>query len=93
MLDDLVILRSAEPYYNLEESGAKPNTERLMTAEEIEWLLKHDPNVTAIRIEHFDNSDKFFERELTDISIVSELLGYKLVVLSWKHEGVIEVRR
>ena len=93
IIGDLVIFRSKEPDYRLEKSGRKPNTGRLMTTKEIEWLLKHDPTVTDIRIEPFEQSDKFFERELTDISIVGEAFGYKLVVLSWIHEGTVVVRK
>ena len=91
IIGDLVILRSTEPYYSREKSGAKPNTERLMSTEEIEWLLEHEPKITRIRIEWVATPNEYFDRELTDILIVSELLGFKLVVLSWKHEGIVEV--
>ena len=91
MLGDLIILRSEEPFFSREKRGAKPNTERIMSIEEHEWLVKHKPEITRIRIERFEQSNDNFERELTDISDIGVILGSKLVVLSWKHKGVIEV--
>ena len=91
IIGDLVIFRSAEPFYSREKSGRKSNTERIVSDEEIKWITEHSPKVTDIRIEYFESSDEYFDRELTDISLISDLLGYNLVVFSWKHEGVIEV--
>ena len=86
MLGDRVIFISVEPFYSREKSGAKPNTERIMSYEEHEWLLKHEPKITRIRIERFEMSDDYFQRELTDISEIGELLGSKIVIFSWRHK-------
>ena len=86
MLGEEVIFRSKEPFYSREKSGVKPNTERIMSYEEYEWLLKHEPKITKIRIEKFEMSDEYFQCELTDISDVGTLLGNKIVVFSWRHK-------
>ena len=86
MLGNTVIFISVEPFFSREKSGAKPNTERIMSFEEYDWLLKHEPKITRIRIERFEMGDEYFENELTDISDIGTLLGNKMIVLSWKHE-------
>ena len=92
-LGNIVIFKSAEPFYSKEKSGAKANTERILSYEEWDWLLnKEEPKITKIRIESSnmkktsDVADEYFQRDLTDISEIGELLGSKIVVFSWKHK-------
>ena len=86
MLGNEVIFISAEPFFSRERSGAKPNTERILSFGEYEWLLKHEQKITKIRIEKFEMADEYFRRELTDISDVGTLLGNKIVVFSWRQK-------
>ena len=73
-----VIFKSKEPYYTQEELGIKPNTVRLLTHVEESILLESTP--TQIRI---TKREQVFQRTLTDISMLGDLLGYKLYVFSW----------
>ena len=88
-----VIFKSIPEFFEKEREGIKPNTERIMPDDDFYVLLFHSPKITHIRIINSEMHDRYFNRELTDISLISELLGVNLVVLSWKHEGTVEVRK
>ena len=75
-----------------ERSGRKNNTIRIMStgefnklARERVWAEHERTPGYKIRISLKDGS-KFFERTITDISVVGDIAGQKLVVFSWKHE-------
>lgn len=83
----VIEFRSNNKYYDIEKNGKKPNTIRELTDEEIQQAL----TATHIRIVSANGQDKF-ERELTDISIVDDVIKLavdcrKLVVFSWNHES------
>lgn len=87
---DVVVFRSTLQYYRLEISGWKSNTVRLLNKAEYEAIMMDDEcwKLTKIRIEHSEHPIAFsFERELTNISLIGELVGHYLVVFSWKHKG------
>jgi len=78
----LTTFKSAERWYGLEESGRKPNTVRIMDAtpdesysvqagDRIRICLAHDPAV-------------YFERDLTDVSVIGDICGKYLLVWSWR---------
>ena len=83
---DRVIFRSDMYYYGLEKSGNKSNTVRLLNITENEKLDDVVDSLEIIRIENSEfGYDIFFERELTNVEQIGELVGHYLVVFSWKH--------
>lgn len=67
---DTIIFKSIPMYYDKESMGIKNNTVRSMQSkEEVLLLLNNLINIKKIQI-HNTESSIYFERELTDISIM-----------------------
>lgn len=94
----IVEFRTLKPIFDLESSGLKPNTERLLTIEEENdlylWLgIKTGEPVIVIpkeserRIRITDeptmDMGEYFEHPLTSVVKVGNLLGRSLWVFSW----------
>jgi len=80
--NDIVTFESAPVFYNKEIAGLKNNTVRVLDAVECNTMLYYKPS--RIRIEcEYDT----FVRNISDISVVGELLGKKIVVISWYDAG------
>ena len=93
IIDDTIIFKSANVYYYKEKSGLKPNTVRLIqegseVEEFIPWAYPpdwpHSPK-RYIQIENVHDATICFSREVTDVSTIASLLGYRIFVISWKH--------
>lgn len=95
--NDIVIFKSDEYFYKLEKGGLKPNTVRLLTREEKRQIK---PDAETFEIEHIkkirietnhslgqSRRKEFepFERELTSIEEIGNILGSYLYLFSWKH--------
>ena len=80
-----VIFRSYPSMYEVEESGVKPNTVRILDFCETSQVIENWDKLTHIRIEEVGH-DRSFTRELTDITELGELLGKDVFVFSWRHE-------
>jgi len=84
---DVIEFVSASQYYELEASGQKSNTVRLLSKSEFGELAENRRSLKKIRIVHSEHPRVFIvERKLTDISRIGELVGHYLVVFSWRHE-------
>ena len=82
--DDTVIFQSTPPIYEQERDGEKPNTTRIIEAEEWQRLIGNYPH----RIRIFSNihySQHFFERKITNISKLWKIFDKVVVTISWQH--------
>jgi hypothetical protein len=81
----VIEFKTSKEFYVKELMGDKPNTVRILSKKDTRLMAC--PGQT-IRIFFKKNKsivkNKSFERELTDISIVGELLGKYVVVYSWR---------
>lgn len=102
---DIVTFKSDGYFYRLEKSGLKPNTVRLLTKEERRQIKPDEDtyeveHIKRIRIETNRTLGQSkrkelepFERKLTSIEQIGELLGRYLYVFSWRHEEEGHVRK
>ena len=85
---DVVAFVSTPQCYELEVIGLKLNTVRLLSKPEYVELEENIGFLKKIRIGHNDEpAVSYFERKLTNVLQIGELVGHYLVVFSWKHEG------
>jgi len=93
----LIEAKSEHENYVKEASGVKPNTVRIVTAVEANWLrslessiLDEDQAVTIVitDVETEDNT----RRQVTDISFVGTLAGHEITVISWRHVSMEETK-
>jgi len=80
-----VVFKSEKKMYDLEKSGKKTNTVRVLDRDEMEKLRLSESTPTRIVIKNAV-TERGFERDITDISVIGELCGKTIVVFSWKHE-------
>ena len=81
---DTVIFKSNPLIYERERDGKKPNTTRIIEAEEWAMILSSYPR----RIRIFSNihqSKHLFERKITNISRLWEMFDKVVVTISWQH--------
>ena len=81
---DMVIFKSTPPFYERERDGEKPNTTRIIEAEEWNELIGNYPH----RIQIFSTiltSKHFFERKITNISRLWQMFDKVVVTISWQH--------
>lgn len=87
----VVEFKSTDQNYELEVTGQKSNTVRLLTRAEHVELAESLGFLTEIRIVHSEYPEVFaFVRKLTNVLLIGEMVGHALVVFSWKHEGEIK---
>jgi len=83
-----IIFKSDEWFYLKEKHGVKPNTVRVLNVDEYNKIMK--TGLKKIRIVHKQNPEEYFEREITDISDISPIVGACggkfIFIFSWKHE-------
>ena len=81
-----VEFKSIPEYWEKEEAGQKPNTERVMDAAPT-TVRAALASGQAVRI-RITNTQTMavFERGLTDVSVIGSLCGKVIVVWSWQHE-------
>ena len=82
--DDTVTLKSTPLIYERERDGEKPNTTRIIEAEEWQRLIGNYPH--RIRIfSNIDNSKHWFDRKITNISRLWVMFDKVVVTISWQH--------
>ena len=82
--DDTVILQSNPLIYERERDGEKPNTTRIIEADEWQELIGNYPH----RIRIFSNihySEHYFERKITNISRLWRMFDKVVITISWHH--------
>jgi len=87
--ENTIVFKSKEHFFALEKSGMKPNTMRILGYKAYVQVEARKKKLKYIRIVNAFQKDQtldFFERELTDISHISDILGHSLVAFSWRHK-------
>lgn len=79
-----IVFKSTNEFYIKEESGIKPNTARQVDSFELRYIEKAD----LITIENIDTG-QHFTRQITDLSLLGNILGKPLIVISWNPNKVI----
>ena len=80
---DTIIFRSTSEWYELERTGAKPNTVRLIDKSEYDQLTTY--NYRRVRIECTDgNEDKGFTRDIVWAGRLDWVLGKVLYMVCWR---------
>jgi hypothetical protein len=82
--DDTVIFQSVPLIYERERDGEKPNTTRIIEAEEWTRLIGNYPQRIKI-FSNIHNSQHFFERKITNISQLWQMFDKVVVTISWQH--------
>jgi len=77
---DTIIFRSAPNWYEVEKSGEKPNTLRLLDWHEVTEIAGTD--LRKVRIEKNDGKESF-TRPVGRIFNLEPLLGKTLVMVCW----------
>ena len=81
---DTVIFQSAPTIYEQERDGVKPNTTRIIEAEEWQILIGNYPH--RIRIfSNFQYSEHYFERKITNIMELWKMFDKVVITISWQH--------
>ena len=85
---DTIFFKSTPDFFYREEEGKKPNTTQVISEKEWYELVEMDAKeeIRYIKVEHPQVPESNFTRELTDVCIVGDILGFYLVVFSWKHK-------
>lgn len=86
LLGDAVVFRSDDEWYEVEESGSKNATVRLLSRRDWKALVSANPPLIIIR--HADEDTAVsFTRRLTGWYLCGELLGSMLVLFCWDPEA------
>lgn len=81
---DTLVARSERDMWLKEQDGTKANTVRIVSPQE--WTETRGCGGTRICVVDA-GTGAHFEREITDVSVVGEFAGQRIVVISWKHEA------
>ena len=76
--------KSIPSMFEIEEDGTKPNTIRMITGKEYDWIKRERP--TEIYIENTETG-RVFVRTITHVLKVGEWLGQVQILISWRAEG------
>lgn len=84
--------KSLPEHYEKERLGLKPNTVRLVTRCEADWLLDSAESVQVQCTEHGARDDgtaraRYFTRDIDDVTEAGTILGQVLVVVSWDKDS------
>lgn len=84
------MVKSEPENYYKEKIGVKNNTIRILSKKDFKKL-----DVTQIKIrlitENQQEQEQFI-RDIKDISVIGEIVGYYLICITWKHKkGVGEI--
>lgn len=77
-----VSFKSLPGMYEIEENGVKPNTIRMMTEDDCDWLESEHPSEIWIVN---TKTEEVFVRNITNVLVVGKLLNMKQVLISWWH--------
>lgn len=78
-----VSFKSIPTMWEIEENGVKPNTIRMVTTKEYEWLAHEKP--AEIWITNTETGYQFI-RQITHTLKVFDVLGQVQILINWKHE-------
>lgn len=87
--NNTIFFKSESDFFRLEKMGKKSNTVRILGYEEYTKAVNVKAPINRIHITNKymrDTEPDSFERTLTDISHVGEVLGQIMMVFSWRHE-------
>lgn len=79
-----VIFKSTNEFYIKEELGVKSNTARQVDSDELRYI----ENADLITIYNIDTG-QHFTRQISDLSLLGNILGKPLIVISWNPIKVI----
>jgi hypothetical protein len=82
-LTNAMSFKSIPSMWEIEENGLKPNTIRMVTADEYDWMARLRP--AEIYIENTENC-RVFVRTISHVLKVGEWLGQVQILISWKNE-------
>lgn len=82
-LQNAASFKSVPSMWEIEEEGTKPNTIRMVTAEEYAWIKSKRP--AEIYIENVENG-RVFVRTISHVLKFGEWLGNIQILISWQHE-------
>lgn len=78
---DFVEFKSDKKFFEKEKDGRKPNTVRILSEDEYRSLIEQKPK--KIRVANTAIASEYFERDITDISVVGHIAGKNIAVISW----------
>jgi hypothetical protein len=94
---DTIVFKSYRGNYEVEESGRKNCTVRMIPPNEWDAVMEFGYDLAGeaqtsnsqkkIMIVCADNQMRYFTRELTYVEIIGDVLYNKLVLFCWKSEG------
>jgi len=83
-LSNAVSFKSVPSMWGIEENGLKPNTIRMVTADEYEWIKRETPaEIYIVNVE----TGRVFVRTITHVLKVGEWLDQVQILISWRDEG------
>ena len=94
---DTIVFKSYKQNYEPEERGEKCCTVRVIPDNEWQDVLDFiyafvtwQKGAIRIRITLANDSAYYFERQITHVQILGEILYSKLLLFCWRHEEAIE---
>jgi len=86
-LRNAVAFKSIPSMWEIEENGLKPNTIRMVTADEYEWIKRERPEEI-----HIVNTETgwVFVRTISHVLKVGEWLDQVQILISWRDEHEAE---
>ncbi|OPZ41513.1 MAG: hypothetical protein BWY94_02409 [Actinobacteria bacterium ADurb.BinA094] len=82
--DDVVKFASSDEWYEIERSGEKPATLRLLSHAEWSRLMHAAPERILIR--RAESDGEAFVRRIRSTHVVGDLLGVVVVLICWEPE-------
>lgn len=85
VINNTLVCKSIPKFWFLEQSSKKPNTIRIEKLNECKRIrtMFFDKTITTIRIVHIYTGE-YFERKIMDISLLGEIVGSVIIVISWE---------
>lgn len=80
--------KSTPDMYAAEESGTKQNTVRILCGDELKVFKRSD--IRRIRITRTDIPFRCFDRGVSHIAKIGEILGGEMYVFSWRDDEFTE---
>ena len=85
-----VYLKTNNRLYEVEKSGEKPYTVRILEPNEFYALV--NAGIKRVRVEHALDERVFFERDFVSAFMLGEMLGRIFTGIAWKPESCTDER-
>ena len=85
-----IAFKSTQDMYAAEESGAKQNTVRILYGDELKELEQSVLYRIQITESAYNQPFRGFDRRLTHIAKIGEILGGEIYVFSWRDDEFTE---